>query len=394
MNVPETTAGRKNQVMIVAGEASGDLHGAHLVHSMREISPSISFFGMGGTELKDAGVEVLFDAARISVVGLTEVFSHLRDILAARRLLIREMKSRKPALLIVIDFPDFNLMLAAKARKLGIPVLYYISPQVWAWRSGRVGKIGRLANRIAVILPFEKDFYRERNVTVDFVGHPLMDSVRTTCTPEEFRQSLSIDRCKTVIGLLPGSRTREIIALLPDFLAAAKRLTVITDNDYVFLLPRASTISLQLLNENGLDSYRDQLDIRVLDSNRYDLMAACDAAVAASGTVIMELAILGIPTVATYRVSPRTYFLGRMLTNLKSFTLVNLIAGRKIIPELLQDQATPVNIARELALILDAEDVRDKIVQGLAEVRQKIGRPGASKRAAEIAFELIEQHGQ
>lgn len=380
--------------MIVAGEASGDLHGAHLVHSMREISPSISFFGMGGTELKDAGVEVLFDAARISVVGLTEVFSHLRDILAARRLLMQEMKSRKPALLIVIDFPDFNLMLAAKARKLGIPVLYYISPQVWAWRSGRVGKIGRLANRIAVILPFEKDFYRERNVTVDFVGHPLMDSVKTTCTPEEFRQSLSIDRGKTVIGLLPGSRTREIMTLLPDFLAAAKRLTVITDNDYVFLLPRASTISLQLLNENGLDSYRNQLDIRVLDSNRYDLMAACDAAVAASGTVIMELAILGIPTVAAYRVSPRTYFLGRMLTNLKSFTLVNLIAGRNIIPELLQDQATPVNIARELALILDAEDVRNKIVQGLEEVRQKIGRPGASKRAAEIAFELMEQHGQ
>lgn len=380
--------------MIVAGEASGDLHGAQLVHSMRKISPSISFFGMGGTELKDAGVEVLFDAARISVVGLTEVFSHLRDILAARRLLMQEMKSRQPALLIVIDFPDFNLMLAAKARKLGIPVLYYISPQVWAWRSGRVGKIGRLANRIAVILPFEKDFYRERNVAVDFVGHPLMDSVRTSCTPEEFRQSLSIDRGKTVIGLLPGSRTKEIIALLPDFLAAAKRLTVITDNDYVFLLPRASTISLQLLNENGLDSYRDQLDIRVLDSNRYDLMSACDAAVAASGTVIMELAILGIPTVAAYRVSPRTYFLGKMLTNLKSFTLVNLIAGRNIIPELLQDQATPVNIARELALILDAEDVRDKIKQGLAEVRQKIGSPGASKRAAEIAFELMEQHGQ
>jgi lipid-A-disaccharide synthase len=394
MNAPETTAGRKNQVMIVAGEASGDLHGAHLVHSMREISQSISFFGMGGTELKDAGVEVLFDAARISVVGLTEVFSHLRDILAARRLLMQEMKSRKPALLIVIDFPDFNLMLAAKARKLGIPVLYYISPQVWAWRSGRVGKIGRLANRIAVILPFEKDFYRERNVAVDFVGHPLMDSVKTTCTPEEFRQSLSIDRGKTVIGLLPGSRSKEIIALLPDFLAAAKRLTVITDNEYVFLLPRANTISLQLLNENGLDNYREQLDIRVLDSNRYDLMAACDAAVAASGTVIMELAILGIPTVAAYRVSPRTYFLGRMLTKLKSFTLVNLIAGRNIIPELLQDQATPVNIARELALILDAEDVREKIKQGLAEVRQKIGRPGASKRAAEIAFELIGSHGQ
>jgi len=337
---------------------------------------------------------VLFDAARISVVGLTEVFSHLRDILAARRLLIQEMNTRKPSLLIVIDFPDFNLMLATKAKKLGIPVMYYISPQVWAWRSGRVGKIGRLSDRIVVILPFEKDFYRERNVTVDFVGHPLMDSVKTTCQPEEFRRSLSIQPNKTVIGLLPGSRTKEIIALLPDFLAAAKRLTVTTENNYVFLIPRASTVSTQLLNENGLDNYRDQLDIRVSDSNRYDLMAACDAVVAASGTVVLELAILGIPTVATYRVSPRTYFLGRMLTKLKSFTLVNLIAGRTIIPELLQDEVTPVNIARELALILDADDVREKIKQGLAEVRHKIGSPGASKRAAGIALELVRQHEQ
>ncbi|MCL7489807.1 MAG: lipid-A-disaccharide synthase, partial [Desulfobulbaceae bacterium] len=166
--------------MIVTGEASGDMHGANLVRSLREISSDLRFFGMGGAELISARVDVLFDAARISVVGLTEVFSHLRDIFAARRLLIREMKKRRPALLIVIDFPDFNLMLAAKAKKLGIPVMYYISPQVWAWRSGRVARIGRLADRIAVILPFEKDFYRQRNVAVDFVGHPLMDSVKTT----------------------------------------------------------------------------------------------------------------------------------------------------------------------------------------------------------------------
>jgi lipid-A-disaccharide synthase len=394
MEPPELTPGQNSQIMIVTGEASGDLHGANLVHSMLLIAPDTTFFGMGGAELKKAGVEVLFDAARISVVGLTEVFSHLPDILAARKLLIQEMKARKPALLIVIDFPDFNLMLASKARKLGIPVMYYVSPQVWAWRSGRVGKIGRLSNRIAVILPFEQDFYRQRNVQVDFVGHPLMDSVKTTRTREEFRQSLSIDPGKTVVGLLPGSRKKEIIALLPDFLAAAKRLTVTTDNDYVFLVPRASTISQQLLNENGIDSYRDQLDIRVIDTNRYDLMAACDVVVAASGTVILELAILGIPTVATYRVSPKTYFLARMLTKLQSFTLVNLIGGRTIIPELLQDQVTPVNIARELALILDADDVREKILQGLAEVRQQIGSPGASKRAAAIAFELIKHHEQ
>lgn len=380
--------------MIVTGEASGDMHGANLVRSLLKMAPDTGFFGMGGVELENVGVDILFQASRISVVGLTEVFSHLPDIFTARQLLMQEMKNRRPALLILIDFPDFNLMLAAKAKKLGIPVLYYISPQVWAWRSGRVNKIGRLSNRIAVILPFEKDFYQQRNVSVDFVGHPLMDSVKTTQSKEECRRSLSIDHGKTVIGLIPGSRTKEIRSLLPDFLAAAKRLTVTTDNDYVFLVPRASTVSRQLLNENGIDSYSDQLDIRVSDTNRYDLMAACDAVVAASGTVILELAILGVPTVATYRVTPRTYFLGRMLTKLKFFTLVNLIGGRSILPELLQDQVTPVNIARELSLILEADDEREKMLQGLAEVRQKLGAPGASKRTAEIALELIENHGQ
>lgn len=380
--------------MIVAGEASGDMHGANLVRAMQEFSPEMVFFGMGGKELENAGVDVIFDAARISVVGLVEVFSHLRDIFAAKKLLVQEMKKRKPSLLVVIDFPDFNLMLASHAKKLGIPVMYYISPQVWAWRSGRVKKIGRLSDRICVILPFEQEFYQSRGVQVDFVGHPLMDSVKTTQSKKSFRQSLGIDKGKTVVGLIPGSRTREIISLLPDFLAAAKRLTITTHSDYIFLVPRASTVSEELLNKNGIDRYRDELDIRVIDTNRYDLMSACDLAVAASGTVILELAILGIPTVATYRVSPKTYFLGRMLTKLKHFTLVNLIAGRTVIPELLQEQVNPIDIAREFSLILDANDVREKIVTGLAEVRDKLGSPGASKRAAQIALELVNENAQ
>ncbi|GAB4344515.1 MAG: lipid-A-disaccharide synthase [Desulfobulbaceae bacterium] len=389
MGTAEPPPGGTQTVMIVAGEASGDLHGARLVAAMREQAPGLRFFGMGGAEMAAAGVELLFDAARIAVVGLTEVFSHLCDILAARRLLTREMRKRRPDLLVVIDFPDFNLMLAGRARKLGIPVLYYVSPQVWAWRSGRVKKIGRLADRIAVILPFEKAFYARRGVEVDFVGHPLMDSVTTTRTAAETRKALGIGPEKTVIGILPGSRTREIITLLPDFLAAARRLTVITDREYVFLVPRANTVSPELLADNGIDRYRGELDIRVSDSNRYDLMAACDAAIAASGTVILELAMLGVPAVATYRVSPRTYFLGRMLTSLRHFTLVNLIGGRTIIPELLQDEVTPAGIARELALILDEPEVREKILAGLAEVREKLGKPGASRRAAGIALELM-----
>jgi len=380
--------------MIVTGEASGDLHGSNLVRSMRTISPDLIFFGMGGKNLKNAGVDILFDAAKISVVGATEVFSHLGDILAARRTLINAMRERKPFLLILIDFPDFNLMLAAKAKKLNIPVFYYITPQVWAWRKGRVRKIGRLANRVAVILPFEQDFFRKHGKEVDFVGHPLFDSVTTSTTRDEFLASLSVDPAKTVVGLLPGSRKKEIISLLPDFLAAAKLLTERSDNDYTFLIPRAPTVSLQLLEDNGLNEYRKNLDIRVTDQDRYNLMASCDAVVATSGTVILELAILEVPTVVTYRVSPHTYFLGRLLIHLQWFSLVNLIADRTIIPELLQDEVTPENIAGELALILPEGKERSAMLQGLKEVKNKLGRPGASKRAAEIALSVVNQNEQ
>jgi len=375
--------------MIVTGEASGDLHGANLVRSMLAGQPDLNIFGMGGNELKAAGVELLYDAAKLSVVGITEVFSHLGDILAARRILIKQMRKRRPSLLILIDFPDFNLMLAKKARKCGIPVFYYISPQVWAWRQGRTKKIGRLADRIAVILPFEKDFYRNHDIDVDFVGHPLMDTVATTMDSHEFRKSLAIEPGKTVVGLLPGSRRREITSLLPVFLAAAQYLSNSTDNTYVFVVPKASTVSTQLLEENGINTYRNRLDIRIVDHDRYDLMASCDAVVAASGTVTLELAILNVPTVATYRVSPRTYMLGRMLVKLQWFSLVNLIADKTVIPELLQDEVTPENIARELSVILKDGKERDIMLHGFSEVRKKLGKPGASRRAAKIALSMV-----
>jgi lipid-A-disaccharide synthase len=375
--------------MIVTGEASGDLHGANLVRSMLAGQPDLNIFGMGGNELKAAGVELLYDAAKLSVVGITEVFSHLGDILAARRILIEQMRKRRPSLLILIDFPDFNLMLAKKARKCGIPVFYYISPQVWAWRQGRTKKIGRLADRIAVILPFEKDFYRTHDIDVDFVGHPLMDTVATTMDSLEFRKSLAIEPGKTVVGLLPGSRRREITSLLPVFLAAAQYLSNSTDNTYVFVVPKASTVSTQLLEENGINAYRNSLDIRIVDHDRYDLMASCDAVVAASGTVTLELAILNVPTVATYRVSPRTYMLGRMLVKLQWFSLVNLIADKTVIPELLQDEVTPENIARELSAILKDGKERDIMLHGFSEVRKKLGNPGASRRAAKIALSMV-----
>ena len=380
------------EIMIVAGEASGDMHGARLVEAMHQLRPDLSFTGVGGSELAAAGVTMLFDAAKLAVVGLTEVISHLGDILAARRALVRRMQERRPALLILIDYPDFNLLLAAKAKKLGIPVFYYISPQVWAWRSGRVKKIGRLTDRVGVILPFEKEFYAARGVEVDFVGHPLKDTVRTSMDKNRFLASLGISPGpKTkIIGLLPGSRSKEIRSLLPDFLAAARMLAGRDRENYVFLLPRASAISRELLLENGLAEAGQELCIHTTEKNRYDLMAACDAVVSASGTVTLELALLGTPTVTTYRVSPRTYRLGRLLVrNIEFFSLVNLIAGRRVIPELLQDEVTAENICSHLRTMLMDQDQRKTMLQGLAEVSQKLGSPGCSQRAAAIALECI-----
>ncbi|HHD64688.1 MAG TPA: lipid-A-disaccharide synthase [Desulfobulbaceae bacterium] len=380
--------------MIVSGEASGDMHGARLVRSMLNRDPDLVFCGMGGKELRAAGVEILYDAAGLAVVGITEVISHLGDILSARKALIRRMQMTHPALLILIDYPDFNLLLAAKAKQLGIPIFYYISPQVWAWRKGRTKKIGRLTDRIAVILPFEQEFYASYGIKVDFVGHPLVDGVHARVDRDGFLRQHDIPMNNTIIGLLPGSRSKEIRNLLPDFLRAAALLADRIDPDCTFLIPKASTVPLALLRENGLSQYEDRLDIRVIEENRYDLMGACEAVVAASGTVTLELAILGVPTVVTYRVSPKTYQLGRMLVrNVKYFSLVNLIAGQQIIPELLQDEVTPEAIAAKLEQQLIDRQHRKTLLNGLAEVRHRLGRGGASDRAADIALEIIASSG-
>ncbi|MCW5198717.1 lipid-A-disaccharide synthase, partial [Desulfobulbus sp. F3] len=272
-----------------------------------------------------------------------------------------------------------------------------ISPQVWAWRSGRVKKIGRLTDRVAVILPFEKEFYAQRGSKVEFVGHPLADIAHKEHlrTREAFFQAhgLPFTQSTRVIGILPGSRTKEIRSLLPDFLAAARLLAEQDrQHNWLFLLPRASTVSHELLLESGLTVSQKAFNIHVFnDDSRYELMAVCDAAVAASGTVTLELAVLGIPTVTAYRVSPRTYWLGRLLIrHLRHFSLVNLIAEREVIPELLQDAVTPAAIAEQLNLMLNDASHRRLMLCGLAEVTKKLGPPGAAERAAELALSCMD----
>ena len=373
------------KIMIVAGEMSGDVHGASLVKEMRRLSPTVSFSGMGGPCLQAEGVEILYDAAKLAVVGIAEVVSHLRDIYKARTRLLATMRAGKPDLLILIDFPDFNLSLAKKAKRLGIPVFYYISPQVWAWRSGRVKQIKSLVDKMAVILPFEKEFYRQRGIEVGFVGHPLLDQVKVSSSPSQFRAKYGIPAHKTMIGVLPGSRKKEITAILPTLLQAAQRLYAIK-SEVVFLLPLAP--SLQIEDLRGVDLTND-LPLQVIRGDRYDLMAHCDLAMAASGTVTLELAIVGTPMVVAYRVSPLTYWLGRRLIKVKFASLVNLVAKREIVRELLQDDCTPANLTDTLLTMWPGTAANEKIQAGLLEVCGQLGGQGASRRAAELALATI-----
>ncbi|MFP3982648.1 MAG: lipid-A-disaccharide synthase [Desulfurivibrionaceae bacterium] len=377
-------------IMILAGEASGDMHGAGLVSAMQELKPGLEFCGMGGEKMRRAGVDTQVDAREMSIVGLVEIFSQLPTIYKARHLLLNSLQQRPPDLLILIDFPDFNLMIAGKAKKLGVPVLYYIPPQVWAWRSGRAKKIARLVDEIAVILPFEEEFYKSYGIPAHFVGHPLMETVRTSLSPREFRQEHDIPDENLLIGILPGSRRKEIAAMLPLFLESGERLSSKYDR-VSFVLPRASTVTAACLEEAGLAS--TSLDVKVIEEDHYTMMAACDLALAASGTVTLELAILGVPMVVAYRLSPLTHFIGKKMATVTFASLVNLVADREVVPEYLQEEAVPDNLAGALDKLRPGEPARKKMTADLEGVRNKLGGPGASCKAARLALELLKKRG-
>ena len=375
------------RIMIVSGEASGDLHGARLVEAIKRRLPDVYVCGMGGVELRRQGVDILYDAAKMAVVGIIEVIAHLKDIRKAQNILFNNLLNNRPQLLILIDYPDFNLMLAKKAKKLGIPVFYYISPQVWAWRSGRVKTIKKLVDKMAVILPFEKQFYKYHGVDVEYVGHPLMDSVKISQSREEFRIHHSIPEDGIVVGILPGSRKKEIRTMLPLFIEAAALLAK-KHPGITFLLPQASSIRREDLDSGGLAN--SSVAVKVITEDRYNLMAACDLVMTASGTVTLELAILNIPMAVSYRVSSLTHLIGRRLIKVDYASLVNLVADKDIVPELLQKNATPENIAGAMEKIWPGQQARETMLAGLSSVREKLGHGGASKKAAQVALKTMD----
>jgi len=373
-------------IMIIAGEASGDLHGSKLVRAMREKNSDLFFCGIGGQALRDAGVKIIVDASQLAVVGITEVFSKMIDLFRGMSVAKKLLKSLKPDLLIIIDFPDFNLHIAGTAKKLGIPVLYYISPQVWAWRPGRVKKIRKIVDHVAVILPFEEKFFRKHQIQATFVGHPLLD---THLLLEESAIAKNADDIP-VIGLLPGSRDREIAKLLPVMLQSAK-IMLERDKKMKFIVSAAPSIERKFV-ETIVEEHRGEYDFELVSDTVENVLKRCRLAVVASGTVTLEAAIFGIPMIIIYKMSPVTYWLGKMLvrSRVKNFGLVNLIAGRDISPELLQGKASSNNIA-EMAfkMVNDASGLK-KVKNELLEIRDGLGGPGASKRVADIALNMLQ----
>ena len=379
-------SGRAPKVMIVAGEASGDLHGALLVREMLAIHPSLHFFGIGGNQMREAGVKLMAHAADIAVVGVSEVFlktvAFLRIIAKMRKSLDR----LKPDLVILIDFPDFNLNIAARAaRKRGIRVLYYISPQVWAWREGRVAQIKRLVDEMAVILPFEVDFYAAHGVDVHYVGHPLLDIVKTPFTAPQARAHFGLSEDKTTIGLLPGSRTSEISKLLPEMIRAAQIISrKIPETQYI--LPLADTLEEKTVAGFLVNS---GLNIQIVVGRTYDVLACCDLAIVTSGTATLETGLMGVPMIIIYKVSFFSELIGRMIIRQQHIGLVNILAGKTVAPELIQREACGPRIASEALAILQNQEKRRQIIRDLNNLRAKLGEPGAARRAAQIACNML-----
>jgi lipid-A-disaccharide synthase len=374
-------------VMIIAGEASGDQHGAKVVRAMRELAPDLVFFGIGGQALRAAGVQVFIDASELAVVGITEIFAKLPSLVKGMTTAKRLLKTVKPDLLILIDFPDFNLHIAATAKNLNIPVLYFISPQIWAWRSGRVKKIRARVNHMAVILPFEAAFYEGHGVPVSFVGHPLLDDFPVVSADSR----VLLPEEGPVIGLLPGSRDREVARLLPDMLAAIPLLRRQIPG-IRFIVSLSSSVKFSFL-ESILAAHGRDPDIEIEAKGVHSVLAKSTLVVAASGTVTLEAAIAGTPMVIIYKVSPLSYLLGRMLIHVNFMGLANLIAGKGICPELLQHEVSGTRIAETVASMLQDSKGMAERRRELLKVKVQLGLPGASGRVAEVAMRLMNRAG-
>ena len=382
---PGTIAAGSKKILLVAGEASADLHGSHVVRELKRIDPSVHLYGIGGDELRRAGMEILFDARDLSVVGIVEVVSRLPHIRKVFNTLKRQIEEAPPELLILLDYPDFNLRLAAVAKKHRVPVLYYISPQIWAWRQGRVKKIARIVDQMAVVFPFEVPLYEKEGVPVQFVGHPLLDREIPAFDSAGSLEAFGMNPGWPVIGLLPGSRKSEIERLLPVMLDAAERIR----KEYPlaqFIIPVAPGI-----RREEIETWVAQKNVPVtmVENQLHRALQVCSLVLVASGTATLETALMKKPMIILYKISFLTYLIGRLMIRVPCIGLANIVAGTQVVPELIQADASPQRIAGEALALLKSPERLAAMERDLGRIRERLGAPGASARVARIAYDML-----
>ncbi len=377
------------RVMISCGEASGDLYAGSLVAELRRLAPDVAVVGLGGDRLRAAGAALVADYRGLSVTGLAEALRVLPRSWRVLRRMVEVAEATRPAVFVAVDFPDFNLRLAAVLKRRGIPVVYYVSPQLWAWRSGRMKAMKRLVTRVLVIFPFEEPLYLEAGVPVEFVGHPLVDLARATAPRERVLADLGLDPTAPTVALLPGSRPNEVRAILPGLAAAARRIRTRIPR-VQFVVARAPHLEDWVFEAVAPTALETDLRLAVAEGRADDVLAASDVAVTASGTATIQAALHGCPMVIVYRLSPLTYRLGKPFVHVDTYGMVNLVAGRRIVTELIQQAFTPAAVADETVSLLTDTTRAEAVRAGLAEVRAKLGGPGASRRAAEAVWRVAE----
>jgi lipid-A-disaccharide synthase len=363
-------------LLLSAGEASGDMYAARLATAL-QARMHVNLFGMGGPLMREAGVEIITDYSEVAVVGITEIVKHLPSLLRAMDHIVKEAQARKPSLAILTDFPGFHLRLARKLQPRGIRNVYYICPQFWAWRPWRANLIRRRFAKALCIFPFEEQFFRNAGVSTEFIGHPLVGEVSATKDRKSFCVGHGLDPARTIVTILPGSRTGELVHHLPVLQESVARIHAKKPSQFV--VAAAHSKDVEFLRSG----WPSGIPVQVVEGETYNALAAADAAIVSSGTATVEAALLNAPMVVVYRVSPLTAALARPLVRTPFFAMVNLIAERQVVPELVQDNFTPERVAAETLKILQDPNTRRAIKDGLAEVRKLLGPPGAVERAAD-----------